>query len=116
MIVLQDDSLTSVWEEVPGLEQLQKNCLERHWGNRRQRFRWVNGIEYRVAVDFALRLFDSRFVSCAAFTQHAEMSEIQHTIRAGDDRRLGRDFPKQPLLDSARIGAISPSFKNHSAI
>lgn len=48
MIVLQDDSLPSVWEEVRGLGQLQRqNRLERKWGNRKQRFRWVNDIEYR---------------------------------------------------------------------
>jgi hypothetical protein len=48
MIVLQDNSLPSVWEEVRGLGQLQRNHhLERNWGNRKQRFRWVNGIEYR---------------------------------------------------------------------
>ena len=48
MIVLQDDSLPSVWEEVRGLEKLQKqNRLERNWGGRRQCFRWVNDIEYR---------------------------------------------------------------------
>jgi hypothetical protein len=48
MIVLQDESLTSVWEEFRGLRQLERqNHLERKWGNRKQRFRWVNGIEYR---------------------------------------------------------------------
>ncbi|HXM21187.1 MAG TPA: transposase family protein [Terriglobales bacterium] len=48
MIVLQDDSLPSVWEEVRGLEKLQKqNRFERNWGDRRQRFRWVNDLEYR---------------------------------------------------------------------
>lgn len=47
MIVLQDDSLPSVWEEVQGLGQLQlQNRLDRKWGNRRQHFRWVNGIDY----------------------------------------------------------------------
>jgi len=47
MIVLQDDSLPSVWEEVRGLEKLQKeNRFEQNWGDRRQCFRWVNGIEY----------------------------------------------------------------------
>jgi hypothetical protein len=47
MIVLQDDSLPSVWEEYEGLGKLQNNNhLERSWGNRVQRFRWVNGIEY----------------------------------------------------------------------
>lgn len=48
MIVLQDDSLPSVWEEFRGLEKLERqNRLQRKWGNRLQRFRWVNGIEYR---------------------------------------------------------------------
>jgi len=48
MIVLQDDSLPSVWEDVRGLEKLQKqNRLDRNWGDRRQRFLWVNDIEYR---------------------------------------------------------------------
>jgi len=48
MIVLQDDSLPSVWEEVQGLGQLQRqNRLDRNWGNRRQHFQWVNDIEYR---------------------------------------------------------------------
>jgi len=48
MVVLQNDSLPLVWEEFRGLEQLERqNHLERNWGNRKQRFRWVNGIEYR---------------------------------------------------------------------
>ena len=47
MIVLQDKSLPSVWEEVQGLGRLQTgNTWERNWGGRRQRFRWVDGIEY----------------------------------------------------------------------
>jgi hypothetical protein len=51
MIVLQDDSLPSVWEEVRGLGQLQtQHHLEQKWGNRQQRFRWVNGIEYEYGA------------------------------------------------------------------
>jgi len=47
MIVLQDKSLKSVWEEYEGLKKLEdKNHLSTTWGNRRQRFHWVNGIEY----------------------------------------------------------------------
>jgi len=45
MIVLQDKSLPSVWEEYHGL----RNSLQqthRTWGNRRQHFQWVNDIEY----------------------------------------------------------------------
>ena len=48
MIVLQDDSLPSVWDEVRGLGKLEKqNVLPHKWGDRRQQFRWVNNIEYR---------------------------------------------------------------------
>lgn len=47
MIVLQDDSLPSVWEEVRGLLKLEpQNRLDQKWGNRNQHFRWVNDIEY----------------------------------------------------------------------
>jgi len=48
MIVLQDGSLPSVWEEVEGLRPLQpQQFLKQNWGNRRQQFWWVNAIEYR---------------------------------------------------------------------
>jgi hypothetical protein len=47
MMVLQDGSLPSVWEEVHGLEQIERqNRFDQNWGDRRQRFHWVNGIEY----------------------------------------------------------------------
>ncbi|HEV2732322.1 MAG TPA: transposase family protein [Terriglobales bacterium] len=47
MVVLQDDSLTSVWEEYRGLGQLvRQNHLKQNWGNRKQQFRWVNDIVY----------------------------------------------------------------------
>jgi hypothetical protein len=47
MIVLQDKSLPSVWEEYEGLKKIEaKNHFEMNWGNRRQRFEWVNDIEY----------------------------------------------------------------------
>jgi hypothetical protein len=47
MIVLQNDSLPSVWEEAEGLGKLQPGQeLDHVWGDRRQHFRWVNQIEY----------------------------------------------------------------------
>ncbi len=50
MIVLQDDSLPLVWEEMEGLKDQQpENRFHQNWGNRRQRFRWVNDIDYRYA-------------------------------------------------------------------
>ena len=47
MIVLQDGSLGSVWEEYDGLiKLLPENRYQQKWANRRQRFCWVNDIEY----------------------------------------------------------------------
>lgn len=47
MIVLQDKSLPSVWQEVEGLRKLQTgNDLFRQWNKRQQHFWWVNGIDY----------------------------------------------------------------------
>ena len=47
MIVLQDKSLPSVWEEIEGLKKFQgSNRLSQDWGNRRQQFWWVNAIPY----------------------------------------------------------------------
>jgi len=47
MIVLQDKSLPSVWEEYEGLKRLEtQNRFDTTWGHRRQRFEWVNDIEY----------------------------------------------------------------------
>lgn len=47
MIVLQDKSLPSVWEEYEGLKKLESdNHFYRTWGDRDQHFEWVNNIEY----------------------------------------------------------------------
>ena len=50
MIVLKDDSLPKVWEEINGLKALQsENRLDHKWGNRRQKFQWVEDIDYDYA-------------------------------------------------------------------
>lgn len=47
MIVLQDGSLPSVWEEFHSLLPLQQdNEKQQNWGDRQQAFRWVNQIRY----------------------------------------------------------------------
>lgn len=48
VIVLQDKSLRSVWEEAEGLRKLSssEDTLEQKWGDRRQHFWWANDIEY----------------------------------------------------------------------
>jgi hypothetical protein len=47
MMVLQDDSLPTVWEEIQGLKGYQtQNRLAQKWGDRQQQFWWVNDIPY----------------------------------------------------------------------
>jgi hypothetical protein len=47
MIVLQDKVLPSVMDEFEAISELEScNRATRTWGNRRQRFRWANDIEY----------------------------------------------------------------------
>lgn len=47
MMVLQDKSLPSVWAEFKGLRTLSpENKHQQAWGDRKQLFTWVNGIEY----------------------------------------------------------------------
>jgi len=47
MIVLKDGSLPSVWDEANGLRPLElENRHEMTWGDRRQRYWWVNRIPY----------------------------------------------------------------------
>jgi len=52
MIVLQDKSLKSVWEEFAGLQKLEgKKKMKIKWGNRDQEFTWVNNILYTYDND-----------------------------------------------------------------
>jgi hypothetical protein len=46
MIVLKDKDLSTVWEEFHALHALQPNGVRHTWGRRRQRFSWVNAIDY----------------------------------------------------------------------
>jgi len=47
MIVLQDKSIKSVWEEYEGLKRFEPdNHFDMNWGNRKQHFEWVNHIDY----------------------------------------------------------------------
>jgi len=65
MMVLQDGSLPSVWEEFRGLKDLQReNQLKQPWGDRRQEFRWVNDIEYEYGSGKSKRRRDVHLVVC----------------------------------------------------
>jgi hypothetical protein len=57
MMVLQDKSLPSVWEEFEGLKKLEsKNLFDTTWGNRKQHFDWVNYIEYYYGLKESKKL------------------------------------------------------------
>lgn len=65
MIVLQDKSLPTVWEEYNGLKSLQgENQLVQKWGPRTQRFRWVNQIEYDYSDGRTRRSIKLHVVVC----------------------------------------------------
>jgi len=52
LIVLRDNSLTTVWEEFHALSVLTPdNRHQQHWGGRAQHFTWVNDIDYRFRED-----------------------------------------------------------------
>jgi hypothetical protein len=58
MMVLQDDSLPQVWEEYEGLKKLlePEDRHQMNWGSRKQRFHWVNDIEYSGSRNRSLKI------------------------------------------------------------
>ncbi|MDO9535049.1 MAG: transposase family protein [Bacillota bacterium] len=53
MIVLQNKSLPSLWQEANGLKKLDdgQSTLEQNWGNRRQHFWWVNQLVHEYGTN-----------------------------------------------------------------
>ena len=64
MIVLKDKDLTTVWEEFHALSALRPNTLQRNWGERRQRFSWVNAIDYTFSRGKRCRHLSLHVVVC----------------------------------------------------
>jgi len=57
MIVLQNKSLPSVWEEYNGLLKIvENNSYKMNWGKRKQHFKWVNDIYYYYDKDKKLKI------------------------------------------------------------
>ncbi len=64
MIVLKDGSLSSVWEEYQSLmHEQEQNSMQQNWGERRQRFQWVNAIRYEYGPN-AKKSIDIHVVVC----------------------------------------------------
>jgi hypothetical protein len=59
MIVLKDDSLTTVWREYDALQSLEPdNLFTMKWGDRKQSFKWINNIEYEYDNQQKMRLLN----------------------------------------------------------
>jgi len=77
MMVLQDKSLPSVWEEFYALTKLQSNCRENMtWGDREQKFKWVNEIEYYYGPNQQKRIV-LHMVTCAENWQEVDPSTCE---------------------------------------
>ena len=57
MMVLKDDALKTVWQEAYGLKKLETaNTRESNWKGHKQKFWWINNIEYRYGNNGRYRL------------------------------------------------------------
>ena len=81
MIVLQDKSLPSVWEEFHGLMQLQTNQkLSMTWGDRKQEFDWVNNIEYYYGPNQSKKM-NLHVVTCTEIWKEVDKSSGEIVTR-----------------------------------
>jgi hypothetical protein len=89
MIVLQDDSLPTVWEEVYGLNKiLRGNHLGRNWGNRKQHFWWVNGNFSITLGKFVCRSPRKRASSISTATKSVIEPSDCPALRMDDERAV----------------------------
>ncbi len=82
MIVLKDRDLSSLWTEFRALAPLApRHRLTRTWGRRRQRFTWVNAIEYEFDQQGRKRL-NVHVVVCEEAWQEVDEAGVIVTKRA----------------------------------
>jgi len=73
MIALQDDSLSTVWEDFESLLKLSpENHHQMNWGIRHQEYYWVNGIEYYFGAN------DGQKSSINIVTCHEQWQEVNN--------------------------------------
>ena len=79
MIVLQDDSLSNVWIEYRGLLTFlnEEDQLEQNWGCRRQRFHWVNHIDYAYRSCKGTRRLKLHLVVCEESWEEVDPTNAQ---------------------------------------
>ena len=73
MIVLKDDSLSTVWKDFKSLLKLSpENNHQMNWGIRHQEYHWVNGIEYYFDAN------DGQKISINIVTCHEQWQEVNN--------------------------------------
>jgi len=77
MMVLQDKSLPSVWEEFYALAKLQANHTSNMiWGDREQKFDWINEIEYYYGQNQQKKIV-LHVVTCEESRQEVDKSSCE---------------------------------------
>jgi len=105
MIVLQNDSLPSVWEEFEGLKKLQpENQLRRKWGNRRQHFQWVSDIEYCYGPNGRKRL-TVHVVVCVEEWEDLDENGETITKRSRHAWLSSKELTKKNVHERCNLGA-----------
>jgi len=95
MIVLKDGSLPTVWEEYHSLlHEQQANRMQQNWGERRQRFEWVNAIRYAYGPN-AKKAIDIHVVVCRESWEALDPDTLQIVTKQSkhawiSSRPLGR--------------------------
>jgi hypothetical protein len=79
MIVLQDGSLPQIWEEYWGLVQLleAEDRHERSWGDRHQRFHWINDLEHGYEEGSRRRWVKVHLVVCEESWEEIDPSSAE---------------------------------------
>jgi hypothetical protein len=83
MIVLQDKSLPTVHDEFEAISELEPKNLYTHlWGDRRQRFRWANHIEYSFGPN-GKKTEIVHVVECVETWQEIERGGTATVVKSG---------------------------------
>jgi hypothetical protein len=106
MIVLQDDSLSSVWEEVNGLIKiLPEQHRRQNWGNRRQHFWWVNDIEYRYGQNDRQKQI-LHVVVCEESWEEVDLDSAQIVAKTSRHAWIsGRPLHRDNVHERCNLGA-----------
>lgn len=108
MIVLQDKALPSVMGEFDAISELEpNNRATLRWGNRRQRFRWANDIEYYFGPnDKQMQIV--HVVECVETWQEVEKGSCELVEKCSRHVWLSSEpLHKSNLHDRCNLGARS---------